>query len=107
MGKGPPHKRPLATNTITNTDKDAGRTHSTSADGADEGGRDDIRSYLDAVFDDKTGLVVFAVGMNPYRNPRTGKYKHEFWSERNGEKIAFTGPRRPSRSARRSSSSAT
>ena len=81
-----------ATSTITNTDQDAGRTHSTSADGPGEGGRDDIRSYLDAVFGDKTGLAVFAVGMNPYRDPRTGKYKHKFWNERNGEKIAFSWP---------------
>ena len=45
-----------------------------------------------AVFGDDTGFVVFALGINPRRNPKTGRYEHEYWSERSGEKIAFAWP---------------
>jgi hypothetical protein len=79
--------------TTTNTDQDAGRSNSTCADGAGEARRyEDIRSYLDGVFGDDSGFAVFALGMNPRRNSKTGKYKHEYWSEWSGEQIAFAWP---------------
>jgi hypothetical protein len=53
---------------------------------------EDIGSYLNAVFGDDTGFAVFALGMNPRRNPKTGKYRHEYWSESHGLKIAFAWP---------------
>lgn len=79
-----PHTAP---HQYTNTDKDAGKNNFTNSDDPQ-----DILSYLLAVFSDDTGFAVFALGMNPRRNPKTGRYEHDYWSERKGEKIAFTWP---------------
>lgn len=76
----------------TSIDQDAGTAERAGVDGAGKGVRDDIRSYLNAVFGETTGFAVFALGMNPYCDPRTGKYKHSVWSERNDNRIAFSWP---------------
>jgi putative DNA primase/helicase len=86
----PPETAPDHTEPTTATNNAADDCDFSSQDR--QGEQDDIRSYLHAVFGHDTGFAVFALGMNPRRNPTTGKYEHEYWSERNGEKITFAWP---------------
>ena len=51
----------------------------------------DIRLYFEAVFGEDRGLLTFALGMNPGRDPKSGKYRHGYWSERTC-KLVFHWP---------------
>jgi hypothetical protein len=52
----------------------------------------DIRLYFKAVFGEDRGLLTFALGMNPGRDPKSGKYRHGYWSERRGHKLVLHWP---------------
>ncbi|MGE5698044.1 MAG: hypothetical protein ACM4D3_23215, partial [Candidatus Sericytochromatia bacterium] len=92
-GTPPGAQAPEDATIITAEHHQGGYASARSANGGGEGVlRDDIRLYLDAVFGGDTGIAVFALGMKPYKDPETGKYKHGYWSETSGEKITFDWP---------------
>ncbi len=87
--EGPDRQARAASGRRETTDIPNGISGSRVGEGVE---RADVRLFLDAVFGDDTGIVVFALGRNPRRNPNSGKYQHDYWSERNRQRIAFAWP---------------